>query len=371
MAAASVVGIAALLGELRDELKVGDVAAGLLIGLGFVASFVAQVTLAPLADRGHGPRLIRGGVALSCIALVGMAVFDSYAGFVVSRGALGFGVGMMIPGIRRVAVVLDPSRVGENLGKLIAGEVIGFLLGPVVAVGLAEVGGVSFSFAVFGAALGCCTLLLRLPPDPGRKDATGERSLGLLRRRRLIGALLLMGGYVLPFGAFQAVLPLQLTDDGLDPLTIGLVFTVLALPIVVAAPLGGRSADRFGALPVAVAGMVAVSLAVATLGIFEGTVLLLFVIGFVGTADGFGITAGQAVVSGSVPEERQAAALGLMGATEVLVAGLVAIPSAVIYTEAGKTTLWALTAAATLAVVLLGAAIVGRPRYVPTERRAA
>lgn len=369
LAAASVVGIAALLGELRDEFGVSDVAAGLLVGIGFLASFVAQVTLAPLADRGRGRRLIQAGVALSCVALFGMAVFDSYAGFLVSRAALGFGVGMIIPGVRRFAVVLDPTRVGENLGKLIAGEVIGYLLGPIIAVGLVEVAGLSFSFAVFGAALGCCSLLLRLPPDSGRLDVTGSRSLSLLRRRGLVGALLLMGGYVFPFGALQAVLPLQLTDDGFEPMTIGLLFTALALPIVIAAPIGGKAADRFGALRVAVVGMALVCLAVSALGSVERTGVLVLLMVLVGAADGFGITAGQTVVSGTVPEDRQAAALGLMGATEVLVAGLVTIPSALIYSQLGKTTLWVTTAIATLVVVLLGAAIVARSGASANDQR--
>ncbi len=363
VAAASVGGIAALLGDLREDLHVGDVRAGLLVGAGFLASFVAQVTLAPLADRGRGPRLLQGGIGLASIALLSMALIDTYWVFLAARAALGFGVGLILPGVRRAAVVLDPGRVGENLGKLIGGEVVGYILGPVVAAGAAEIVGLSFSFAVFGVALACLApVAFRLPPDPGRKDTSGAGSWNLLRRPAFVGALLLMGGYVFPFGAVQTVLPLQLTDHDISRLTIGLVFAALATPIVVAAPLGGRAADRVGALRVAVAGMVLVCLVTPLLGIESTPAVLLIVVGVIGAADGFGITAGQAVVTQTVPEERQAAALGLMGATEVLVAGLVAIPATALYHEAGEATLWVVTAIATLAVVLLGASVVARDR---------
>jgi MFS family permease len=255
--------------------------------------------------------------------------------------------------------MLDPGRIGENLGKLVGGEVIGYILGPVVAVGVAEIVGLSASFAVFGASLACfLPIALSLPADGGGQDSTRASSLTLLQRPRFVGALLLMGGYVLPFAAAQAVLPLQLTDQGIGGWMIGAVFTALAIPIVVAAPLGGRTADRVGALRVAVAGMAAVCLAAPLLGMTSSIGVLLLVVAAIGVADGFGITAGQAVISQSVPEERRAAALGLMGATEVLVAGAVTIPATALYAHSGAAPLWVVTAAATLGVVLVGASVV-------------
>ena len=82
-------------------------------------------------------------------------------------------------------------------------------------------------------------LAVELAARPGLAvvvESTAARARTIAKRqeaRNLIGGCtrqarvfhrFFMGGYVFPFGAFQAVLPLQLTDDGLDPLTIGLVF---------------------------------------------------------------------------------------------------------------------------------------------------
>ena len=47
-----------LLDDMRDEYGIGESALGAVIGIGFVAGFVAQVTIAPLADRGHAGTLV-------------------------------------------------------------------------------------------------------------------------------------------------------------------------------------------------------------------------------------------------------------------------------------------------------------------------
>ena len=47
-----------LLDDMRDEYGIGESALGAVIGIGFVAGFVAQVTIAPLADRGHARALV-------------------------------------------------------------------------------------------------------------------------------------------------------------------------------------------------------------------------------------------------------------------------------------------------------------------------
>lgn len=74
-----------------------------------------------------------------------------------------------------------------------------------------------------------------------------------------------------------------------------------------------------------------------------------------GVADGYGFTAGQVAVSRAVPERRQAGALGLMGAVEVLGAGTAALPAAALYGEFGARATWVAVASASLVCLGLGA----------------
>ena len=62
-----------LLDDMRDEYGIGESALGAVIGIGFVAGFVAQVTIAPLADRGHARTLVIIGTLLNVAGLLVMA----------------------------------------------------------------------------------------------------------------------------------------------------------------------------------------------------------------------------------------------------------------------------------------------------------
>ncbi|MXW96443.1 MAG: hypothetical protein F4Z64_13230, partial [Acidimicrobiaceae bacterium] len=67
----SLASVITLLGDLRDEFGLSETQLGLIVGAGFFAAFVTQLTLARVADRGHAPlrgpadrratRPIRGG----------------------------------------------------------------------------------------------------------------------------------------------------------------------------------------------------------------------------------------------------------------------------------------------------------------------
>lgn len=349
-------GIVAVLGELRDELGFSETEIGIIVSSGFLAAFLAQVGLARFSDRGYGRRMATIGTTIAAAALTAMVFADGVVAWSLSRAALGFAGGMILPALRRAATVLDPDNVGENLGRLVVGEVLGFVLGPVVSALLVELGGIRAPFAVFavGTAL-FIPFVLRLPADTGERDtAAGVSSLDLLRGRRLQGALTLIFGYFIVIGAFESVLPVMFQDRGGSALATGIAFTVLALPIALVSTRAGRTADRLGPARVATVGMAIVGAVTMTYGFLPGIVVPVIVMGLVGVADGYGFTAGQVAVSRAVPEARQAGALGLMGAAEVLGAGLAAIPAAILYDAFGEEVAWAATGAAALALVTTG-----------------
>lgn len=353
--AGAIGGIIALLGELRDDFGFSDTEIGFIVAAGFLAAFVAQATLAQYADRGYGREMVTIGVAVSAVALFGMLIVDDIVLWVLSRALLGFAGGLIFPGLRRAATVLDPTKVGENLGRLVVGEVVGFMFGPVIAALLAEVGGIRLPFLVF--AIGMVAFLpfaVRLPRDTGQLDQTGRRSsFDLLRNRRLQGGLLLVMGYFALIGSFEAVLPLMFRDRGGSTLDTGLAFTLLALPIAVVSTFAGRTADRVGPPLVATAGISFVAVVTMSYGFLPGLVIPIIVMTLVGVADGFGFLAAQITISRAVPEERQAGALGLMGAVEVLGAGIAAIPAALLYEHSGEELTWLVAGGWTLAMVAL------------------
>ena len=350
----SIGGIIAVLGPLRDEQGFTDTQIGVVVACGFLAAFLAQVALAPLADRGHGRIMAVAGVALGAAALGAMAVMDGIAAWAASRAGLGFAAGLVLPGLRRAASVLNPSKAGENLGRLMVGEVLGFVVGPVISAAMVSVGGLRAPFVVFAAGMALfLPVVARLPADRGLTDTGRRSSLDLLRRPRLQGALIMVFGYFAMVGAFEAVLPIMFQDRGGGPIHTGVAFTLLALPIAVVSPRAGRAADRLGPVQMAASGMAVVAVLTMTYGFLPGLAAPMAAMALVGVADGFGATASQVAVARAAPEQRQAGAMGLMGAVEVLGAGVAALPAAVAYDFWGERPVWAVTGAASL--VLVGA----------------
>ena len=349
-------GIVTVLGELRDELGFSGSGIGIMVASGFVAAFLSQVTLARLADVGHSRVMATAGIALSAVAMLMMVFAVDLELWILSRAALGFAGGLILPGVRRAASVHDPVRAGENLGRMVVAETTGFIFGPSLTALLVWLGGIRLPFAVFAAAmLLFLPVALRLPPDRGLLDRSGRAtSFDLLRGRRLQGALIIVGGYFMMVGAWEAVLPVMFADRGAGAALTGIAFTMVALPIMLVGTRAGRLADRVGPVRVTMAGLVVVSLSTMTFGVIPGVIPIAGVMTLVGFADGYGFTAAHAVVARAVAEQRQAAALGLMGASEVAGAAISALPSAWMYESYGSGPTWAAVGLTVLVLVVAG-----------------
>lgn len=285
-----------------------------------------------------------------------MAMVDELWLWVVLRGVMGFASGLVVPGVKRAAAVHDIEKVGENLGRLVVGDMTGFLLGPVGAAALAHFFGFSAPFIVLAVIM---VLFLpfasRLPADRGELDESGRKnSFDLLRIRRLQGALILVLGYFSLIGAWEAVMPVMFADRGGSPLMTGLAFTLLGIPMILFGTLAGRTADRVGPPVVAAGALTIIALSTMAYGFIKPLAVLVAFQGFLGIADAFGFTAVQVAVSRAVPQDRQAAALGLMGGVQVLGAGIFAFPSAALYQETGEEVTWVVVGLVMLGLILLG-----------------
>ena len=354
--AAGIGGIVTVLGALRDEFGFSGTGIGVMVASGFVAAFVSQVTLARLADMGHARMMAAAGIGLSAVAMLMMVFAEDLAVWVLSRAVLGFAGGLILPGVRRAASVHDPARAGENLGRMVVAETTGFIFGPVLTALLVGIGGIRTPFAVFAVAmLMFVPVAMRLPPDRGLLDVSRRAtSFDLLPMRRLQGALIMVGGYFVIIGAWEAVLPVMFADRGAGATETGIAFTMVAVPIMLVGTRAGRLADRVGPVRVTMIGLVAVSVMTMAYGVIPGVIPIVVAMILVGFGDGYGFTAAHAVVARAVPEQRQAAALGLMGAAEVAGAGAAALPAAWLYDSFGAGPTWLAVGLTVLALVLMG-----------------
>ena len=154
-------GVVALLAELKHELGFSDFGIGIAIATGFATAFVASLIMAPLADRGKSPQLLKLALTIGAGALVVLAVGDQLWHYVLGRAAFGFALGAGSPAARRTVIIADPNNLGRNLGRLGAYDVAGFVAAPLAAVAVTAIGGFRAWFWVSAAFL----LLPRRTPN--------------------------------------------------------------------------------------------------------------------------------------------------------------------------------------------------------------
>lgn len=356
-----------LLADLRDEYGFSESQLGVIAGVGFFAGFAAQVLLARQADRGHTAKMVRGGVALAAVAMLGCGIATEFWMFVLARTFLGLGSGMAGPAVRRLVILRDPDSVGTNLGQSASWDVGGFVLGPVVAAVIAEFFGLRAPFLVLGGmfvVLFFLTSTLDLRSTPIEVPA-GVHA-GLLRQRALLSALAASIAFYTTIGVFEAVWAVLLRDEGAETWLIGLTLSLFTVPMIFLAPIGGRVAQRRGPLRT-----VAVSIGVATActfayGVFGVLWILLAVSIIHAIADSFTMPGNQVGVAVATPPHQMAAGQGLLGASGLATAGTVGLLSGTVYEHAGAFALF--TGTAVWMAVCLGVALaLGRELLEPAQ----
>ncbi len=354
-------GVVALLAELKHELGFSDFGIGIAIATGFATAFVASLVLAPMADRGKSPQLLKLALTIGAGSLVVLAVGDQLWHYVLGRAAFGFALGAGSPAARRTVIVADPDNLGRNLGRLGAFDVGGFVAAPLAAVAVTAIGGFRAWFWVSAVFL---LLLLpaafRAQPDTAAQDTERLGMTGLLRIRRLIGALCVASAYFVLIGTFESVWVLELDSRGASQALIGFALTIAAVPLPIFSPIGGVLAQRFGARRWAVGTLGIMTIMVAFYGIVPGAWALIILTSATSVAEGFGFPSTPMLASAAVPEERQAAAQGLMTAVEVATGAVASLVFAAIYSATSDTTVW-ITTSAVMAVLLVVGAVLTQP----------
>ena len=358
---AGLASVMTLLAEFRNKLGFSQFGIGLGVAVGFVAAFVASVALAPQADRGRAPLMLRSGLLLGIAGLLVVAMANDLWHFVVGRALFGLAFGIAHPAARRTVIVADPENLGRNMGRLGAFDVAGFVVGPTVAALLHALGGFRTPFWTMAALLALLVpTAWRARPDTAARDIERRRPTDLFRNRRLVGAFFVVASYFVFIGAFESIWVLEMDHRGAEQWQIGAAVTVVALPIAVLSPWGGVLAQRYGARRWAMGVLTTCAVFSASFGLVEGLVALVALTAACSCAEGIGFPSTPMLVSAAVPEDRQAAAQGLASAVEVGTAAVASLGLAAIYDTSGDTVAWAVTAV-TMAVLLVVGWVLTRP----------
>jgi len=317
----------ALMGNLQDEYGFDDAGLGFIAAAGFLASFVVQVTIAPLADRGRARHLLIVGTILAVIGNLVFALGSSLAVFVLARAIAGSAAGCFLPPARALMASLDTEKVSERLGALGGIELAGFVTGPVIGGLLVGPFGLRWPFLVFACSALIATVIVSTQHLPTLSQIAGTQRLafGLLRNRSVLVPILFLVSLALPVGLYDSLWDRFLTDLGASDTLVGVSLAVYAIPFVLLSRAGGRLADRRGQVGIAFGAVVVVAPLTALYGVFTSPFLPITIGVIESCAQAGGAPAAQGLLARGAPPGRAGAAQGLAGACNQLVAAVVAM----------------------------------------------
>jgi MFS family permease len=342
--------------DYRDEYGISETAIGVVIGIGFVAGFLAQLTIAPLADRGHARRVVLFGVLVNVVGLLLMGFSTTLTPILIGRFISGIGIGAAVPAARRIVILADPDHLGRNLGRLLAADVFGFALGPAVSAALVGPFGIPAPFVVVAVAtLVLVPFVARVAVAETPASSHPRLAFDLLRIRPFAGAVVLGSAVFVMIGSFDALWALVHADLGTEKWLANLGITLFALPLIVLGPIGGRWAQVYGPFRVAVVGLVGGAIFMTLYGLMPtgGAVFAVAMVHAV--SDGLTVSSTGVAVGMTVPEDRQAGAQGVLGGAQALAAGIMAVVVGSLYDGFGRVAAYAVCGAVMLVLIGAGA----------------
>ena len=329
-----------LIASLQDELGFADGILGLIAASAFFSAVVAQLLLAPLADRGQTKILMAGAIVTAALGSLWFAVASSAWELILARVLTGLGIGAFAPAARAVVANADTSRAGERLGQLTAVETSGFVAGPVLGAFINEVWGLKAPFLTFSCALILILpSLLKLnfspPPVAKNKISRSESVLLIIRRKEALGAILLGAALFFPAGMYEAIWARFMEDLGASTLFVGVSLTMYGIPFAIVASMAGKFIDRAGAWRAALFAVAIIIPMTVVYGFLTSPILLMALAMIEALGQGVGSPACHAAMVAATDENERATGQGLVAAASSIGAGIAALLAAPLYAGPG------------------------------------
>ena len=351
-----------MLDDFRNNFGIAESALGFIVGVGFFTSFLGQVSIAPLADRGRAQRLIILGLGLEVIGCIGMALGETFIILLISRIIMGFGAGSALPALRRVIIVADPDNFGRNLGRILSFEVAGFASGPIISVVFAEFFGIPGPFVFLATIISLFVFVvsrIAVPETAEENHPTERFAIDLLKNRAITSGILIGVALFFMIGVFDSLWVLMMDDLDAAQWMANFGVSVFVLPLILLGPFGGKFVQRIGPYRAGSFGMILGAIFMAGYGLMPTPALMMVVFLFHSLNDGFFVTGAGIAVGTSAPLERQAGAQGLLGGMETLAGGVAASFAGVAYDHLGRTTTFIGTGAIMLTLILASRILAG------------
>jgi MFS family permease len=300
------------------SIGAGPAQVGIINGAFMLTAGLLSVPAGLLADRTG--RKLPVIVGIGAAALSSLLVTRCHLPIQMAAAYVLFGAGLaaFAPGmLSLVADVIPGDRLGRAYGWYTTAIYVAMTLGPASGGYLAKHFGLRQVFEVSAALLTCIALVaLVVLPRSSTHHRSDLRTIlaasaGLLRSLPLLACLLATAGSCIGFGVFLTFMPLYAAGRGYDPGQVGLIFASQALTNVVGRVPIGMVADRVDRRLLVAAGLLALALALALMGVTVRLELLMGCSVLLGAGMALTFTAIGALIAELTPLPQRGLAMGM------------------------------------------------------------
>ncbi|MDH2903004.1 MAG: MFS transporter [Actinomycetota bacterium] len=256
---------------------------GLIVASFFVAGVVTQYFLGHLADKfGRRPILVVSLVAYG-LASMTYALPLSALWFTLTRVVQGASAGALeVASMSAVAALFAEHERGGAISRLLAAQLMGVAIGPVVGV-VASVNDLGWVFFATGV-VSLVAALVAYHTNVGDRAYDPSPLAPLRWNRPFAGALVAASATGLAVGVYETCWSLLMHSHHASTLQIRLSWTMFALPFVLLSRAGGWIADHLNRRATALLGLLNGAAFLATYPHIHNNVAMLFL----GSAESIG-----------------------------------------------------------------------------------
>lgn len=368
LVAAEISGSAALGGLPTAVTTIGTAASTALLSALMVRAGRRPGLLLGLGIGGVGALVAFAAVIASSIPL--LLLGSALAGFANGTAQLGRYVAADLAPLARRASAVGIVVWGSTVGAVVGPNLIGVAGDVVGGIGLPTLAGAYGVTLIFIGLAGVLAAVL-LRPEPyaladssaleARPEGTDAPALGeLLKRRAVLVALVsLVAGQVVMV-LIMTMTPLHLAAHGHPLSTVGFVLSAHLFGMFALSPISGRLTDRFGSVPIIIAGLATLGVAGALAAVAppDAAALLALALFLLGYGWNLGFVAASAMLTRGLQLAERTRVQGIADALVWSSAALASLSSGPVVAFASYATLGALGVA--LLLVPIGLLVIDR-----------
>lgn len=324
--------------DVQTEFGLADWQIGAIAGTGFGASFVAQILLSPLADRGHTGFLAVVAIVSGIVGPIGFAFGTTAWVLAISRGLTGIAFGLFSLLARKALIGLDAVGGGAKLGVLMSTAVAGFITGPLIGA-LFEPLGMEAPFIIVSSGLA----LVGIPATRAILNsdiASAPVNYGDIRRllvRPRIQAAMIVQVVVFSFvGVFDAVIDRFLTDIGASTQMVAVVIMFVGAPMLILPRIAGNLAETHGGSAVMLPALLLLIPSMLGYSITSSVIVVMAFGVLHGSGESFASVSSQVLVLEVTGAERAAVGSALLDAAGLSAAAITAFLAPLVYGDVGQ-----------------------------------